>query len=239
MRRQKHGRLSLWVHVGSDGKPPDGSYTIGGDISQGTGASNSVLSIVNNRTKEKVGEFVSAHIRPDEFAKYAVALSKWFHNAFLIWEANGPGRIFGDVVIKSHYAFIFWRDKDERKIGKEKSDIPGWFSTGENKTSFLGAYRKALAEGEFINRSKQALRECLEYIFLPNGTVAHSASTRDEDPSGARESHGDRAIADALALKGCERGALDKTPERVAKVGSLIYRRQHRARRLAQKSTFW
>lgn len=240
MKGRHRGRLSLWIHVNAKGEVPAGTYAAAADISQGTGASNSVIVVYNILTREKVAEFVSPHIRPDELAKYAVALCKWFHGAFLIWEANGPGRIFGDVVISVGYRNIYWRPKDERKVSKSNTDIPGFYSTGESKNSFLGGYRKALANDEIINRSKRALAECLEYVFLPNGSVAHSASTRDEDPSGARESHGDRVIADALAYKAMEKGCSESKPVKTIEPGSLMFRRQQRQSRQREKqSSMW
>lgn len=44
-------------------------------------------------------------MRPDIFAEYVVALCRWFRGnepegAFLAWEANGAGRLFGDKVIE-------------------------------------------------------------------------------------------------------------------------------------------
>lgn len=234
------GRLRLWINPTSTGAIPSGSYTVGADIAHGTGASNSVLSVVDNKTGEKVAEFASAHIRPDELARYAIALCYWFCGAFLIWEANGPGRIFGDVVIKSGYRNIYYREKgDGKSVGASYTDIPGYFSTTESRLSLLGDYRRSLKEGTFINRSRESLDESLKYVFLPNGNVQHVDSTREEDPTGARENHGDRVIADALAWKGIQRGFKKEEPDPVVPVGSFMYRRLERKRNKQQGRYSW
>jgi len=204
---RKQGRLRLWMPLSLKGVPPgDRTYTIGGDVSNGTGASNSALSIIDNKTGTKVGELVDAYMRPEDFAVYAVALGRWFHtefedgrtqNALLIWEANGPGRNFGARVLELGYDFIWYR-RQEGTISKKVSDFPGWWSDANTKRELLTDYHLALKEGRFFNLSREALNELLEYVFAGN-TIEHSRALSSPDVSGARENHGDRVIADSLA----------------------------------------
>tara|TARA_Y100001938_G_C7947264_1_gene357396 strand:- start:230 stop:733 length:504 start_codon:yes stop_codon:yes gene_type:complete len=148
--------------------------------------------------------------------------------AYLIWEANGPGRIFGDVVMEVGYGHIYYR-RNDKSVSAKTSDIPGWYSTKEEKIALLGNYRRLLSNGKFINRSREALKECLEYVFTQAGGVAHSRSRHSADPSGAKDNHGDRVIADSLAAKLIETAPApmikeDKKPE----YGTLAYRRKNR-----------
>lgn len=238
-RGRGDSRLRLWINLTGSGNPPEGVYTAACDVAQGTGASNSVLVVYNNRTREKVAEYANPNLRPDLFGQYAVAVCRWFHDAFLVWEANGPGRIFGQAVTDAGYRKIYWKEKNEKSIASRYTDIPGFFATTESKTVLLGDYRRALDSGEYINRSREALEECLQYIFLPNGAVVHSSSTREEDPSGARESHGDRVVADALAWKAAKRAYKTVEPEKVVLPGSLISRMLERRRAEKARSRFW
>ena len=197
-----NGPLRLWFNPdGPNGSvPQEGRYVIGCDISAGTGASNSAASVGNALTKEKIAEFVSPDIKPEAFGEFCIALARWFHNAFLIWDGAGHGRVFGDTVIR-RYRNVYYRRREE-SISKTVSMIPGVFLTPKEKLSILGAYRKALKDGTFIQRSHEANQECLQYVFTTANTVEHSASRYSIDPSGARDNHGDRVIADALLLKG-------------------------------------
>ena len=220
------GRLQLWIHPGLDGKINDSiQCVIAVDTATGTGSSNSVISVGDKKTGEKIGEFASATIKPHELAKYAVPMARFFNNAYMIWEANGPGRIFGDCVLESGYRNIYCRQND-KSITKKVSDVPGWYSTRDAKLALLGDYRKALSTGDFINRSYQGLRECREYIFTQSGTVEHARSINTIDPTGARENHGDRCIADALLHKGMKSISVAKAIAQDVPASCLLARRQ-------------
>lgn len=198
-RQQGQGRLELWCEL-PHGTPPLGRpYVIGVDAAAGTGASNSVASIWDAKTAEKVGEYVDPTIKPERFARLVIALAKWFDEAFVIWETTGSGRAFGDAVIEWGYGRYYSRAKNDES--GETGVKAGWAPTRDNKYQLLSQYRGALADRTAFNRSQQAMQETLEYVFLGNNWVEHACLAEVEDPSGAREQHGDRVIADALACK--------------------------------------
>ena len=198
-RPNGQGRLELWCEL-VQGSPSIGRYyVVAVDAAAGTGASNSVASIWDAKTGEKVGEYVDPNIKPERLAKQVIALCRWFNDAFLIWETNGSGRAFGDAVIEWGYGRYYSRAKDGDT--GETGAKAGWAPTRDNKYQLLSQYRGALADRLVFNRSEQALRETLEYVFLGNNWVEHSSLNEVEDPSGARDQHGDRVIADALAVK--------------------------------------
>ena len=246
-RADPSGKLELWCMLDKDGNPPrDHRYVIGCDISAGTGASNSVASIWDAATKEKVGQYVNHKIRAEQFAAQVVALARWFKyeppmpsalagvapeagvGAFLIWESNGPGRGFGTRVMELGYGNIYLRQRDEA-ISKKVSDIPGWASTKQTKSALMSAYRDAIESGECVNRSKVALDETLEYLLGPDDTIYHSRSINKTDPSGAGSNHGDRVMGDALAWKGLDaRRQRVEAEEPKAPHGSLAWRNKQR-----------
>ena len=221
------GNLRLWVNPDAQGNlPKDRKYAIGADIAAGTGSSNSVLSVGDCRTGEKVAELVTPNLRPAQLATYAVALGRWFcgseDEATMIWEAPGPGRNFGDRVMELGYRNI-WRKKSiDGKVNK----IPGWWPTKDEKRSLYSEYRTALSTNKFINRSIDALRECKEIIFAATGWITHSRSLISVDPSGARDNHGDRPTADALLWLGMQKTGPVKMPQVGVPDGSLLWRRQ-------------
>jgi hypothetical protein len=228
-RSDPSGRLELWCMLDKDGNPPkDHKYVIGADISAGTGASNSCAAVWDSTAKEKVGQYVNSHIRPEAFAKQAVALARWFHGAFLIWESNGPGRQFGSRVMELEYGNVYMRQRDEA-LSKKVTDIPGWASTKETKKVLMGSYRSAIEKGECVNRSKEALEETLEYIFESDERIVHARSVSKSDPSGAKSNHGDRAMADALAWKGMdERRRRPVVEAKKVPIGCLAWRNKQR-----------
>jgi hypothetical protein len=192
------GPLLLWTPFGLDGRPPkDHKYVFGVDVSQGTGASASVISIGDKTTREKIGEFATAHMRPDQFATYTVALARLFNDAFICYESNGPGRPYGDRLIELGYRNLYYR-RQETSLSHKVTDVPGWAPTKEGKEALLHEYYGALKTREFINRSRDALEECRCYIHAVGGGLVHIAAQHSDDPSGAKANHSDRCIADAL-----------------------------------------
>lgn len=193
---QDNGPLHLWIDF-QRGRFPAGSYVVGCDISNGTGASNSVASVVNRRTGEKVAEYTTPYLKPHAFAKEVIALCRLFHDAYLIWEGNGPGQSFRDAILDRGYTNIHYRE-NTNSVRRTVTDAAGWWSSPQSKQALLEDYGEALATGKFLNPSEPALKECRAYRFA-KGKVEHSSASQTDDLSGAGDNHGDRVIADAVA----------------------------------------
>jgi len=222
------GRYKLWTAILPDtGRPADDRrYCIGVDVAEGTGATPTVFSVGDCRTGEKVCEFASIRVMPHDAAQLGIVLARLFHNALLIWEANGAGATFGNCVIDLGYHHVYMRRSD-KSLSKKISDVPGWWSSGTSKVELLGEYRRALSSGAYINHSVDAVVECKSYIFHGK-TVIHSGSVGGVDPASTGENHGDRVIADALcwhALKDHVSSQPGDT-KRVVPANSLAGRRQ-------------
>lgn len=178
---------------------------MGADLATGTGATNTCFSIVDCRTGEKVAEYANPFIRPEPAGSKAVALCWLFKDengdgARFAWEMQGPGLIFGRRVLEVGYRNIYWKTQ-EHSLNKKESDQPGWYPGPDNKRDLLEQYRTALQTREFLNRSFEALEECLYFVHTSKGTIEHAQEESGDDPSGARGNHGDRVVADALAWK--------------------------------------
>ena len=240
-----NGRLRLWFDPGQNCMVhQEGPFAMGVDIATGTGSSNSVISVGNCRTGEKVAEFVSSKTRPEELGQIAVALARWFADttgkgAYIVWEAPGPGRNFGDAVIESGFRNFYYKEDDAKLRRGGKSRVPGWWPTKDNKRSLFAQYREALLNGTFLNMSKDAMTECREIVYTQNGWIQHSKTNSSMDPSGARENHGDRPTADALLNLGMRTKLVSQaSKESVIAEGSFAYRRrEHETRR--KRVDYW
>jgi hypothetical protein len=201
------GPLRIWVHLIGGRLDQTKTYILGIDISKGQGASNSVISIFCKETGEKVAEWADANTPPYDFARIACAVAIWVGGVshggkpLLIWEANGPGWDFGREIVKKFQYPIFYVDRATGTTDEKQGNRYGWHSSADKKEVMLGHYRRALAQGGFINPSQEAMDEVMTYIRHPDGYVG-PAALMEESPS-ARKTHGDRVIADALALWGC------------------------------------
>jgi hypothetical protein len=197
------GKLELWLPLNGEGKPPaDRTFAIGCDISAGTGASNSVNSIVDCATGEKIGVWRDSRTLPHPFARLTVSLAKWFNRARIVPDRSGPtGEVAVKEMVARGYSKLYYR-RIEKKVGRNLTDEPGMYLNPGARTSLLEDYRDALANHRFINRSDQGMKECLQFIRKGDGSIEHSAAANSQDPSGARAAHGDEVIADGLACLG-------------------------------------
>lgn len=236
------GPLRLWTMLDNDGRPADDrQYAIACDISQGVGASNSVASIGDRQTREKVAEFVINTLNPAEFAIAVWGLGHWFGQpgrpAFLIWEDNGPGSQFRVQILRMGYT-NYWFRRDEDRITGRITDTPGWYTAPNRKQSLLGEYRRALAQDEFINRSNAALEECKQYVFT-KGEVKHSRAAVTVNISDANDNHGDMVIADALLWKVLSEGPIVTKKVDEPDKNSFFARRQEYLRSQERKTARW
>jgi len=202
------GHLSLWFNVPGQGNilqdrafSAGRRFGLGSDVSFGTGASNSSTTVVDLENGRKLALLKDPHTAPDDFADETIALAKWFNGGFMIWDASGPsGRTFTRRVIEKKYHRIYYRT-DEERLRARISDQPGYYLNPEDRAILLRDYRKALSDRTFINPSESGLREALQFIVKPGGGVEHSNAANSQDPTGAREAHGDEVIGDALASR--------------------------------------
>lgn len=188
------------------------NYVVACDISRGTGSSNSVMAIMDVNTNEEVGKYVNGFIDVPDFAELAVAAARWLGNAYLIWEANGPGDTFGQRVQKQGYQHYYFK-KEERPRFAKRTNRPGWYSTpGVNGTKFdmLNTLDAALIESlkdDKYNRyivlhDFATLNELEDYIFDDGRIDVGLSTTVADDSTEGRYAHGDRVIATGLCLLG-------------------------------------
>jgi hypothetical protein len=222
------GPWRLWCSMPDNRPDQSKTYTIGVDISKGMGASNSVISVMCNETREKIAEFADANTPPYKLARIAVAACIWFggkSRPLLIWENNGdPGFDFGEQVVRTYAYPNIYFDRQPGTIGQKRGKRYGWRSGREQKAAALGRLRRAYAHGGIINRSEESLTEALTYVTYENGGIGPAELV--EESASARQTHGDRVIADMLCLLGQAEAPRNTADEPVAPQRSFAYRKQ-------------
>lgn len=246
VENREGGPLSFWTLPDLKGHLPIAVYKIGCDLSQGTGRTNSCITIFNADTGVRIGEFITPSIYPEVLAPMVVWLAKRLVDedgrpAEIIWEMQGPGDRFGKEIILLGFTNIFWNDNSLGiEFNHSKKKNPGWNAETKAKNLVLKEYETALRDRLFLNYSELALKECQLFIWSNDGKkIHHSGSLNQEDPSGAGDNHGDRTMADALAWKIAKDYATSKKKARAeqeAPVYSYEWRKQHRAARKPGRS---
>lgn len=196
------GPMKLFFPLDARGMPPPGHYAVGGDISSGTAGSytsNSTLVVTDIRTGNEMAEYAANSISPMRFADLAIAISKWFYNAYLAWEFNGPGSAFTRQVLSRHYAYVYYRRSVSRR-GTDVSKEAGWYTDERTKEVMFQDFQRAVLSGEFVVRSRELKYECGQYVRGGDGKITHALiKNASDDAKGA--SHGDRVIGACVAYQ--------------------------------------
>ncbi|MEM9354596.1 MAG: hypothetical protein AAGB04_00140 [Pseudomonadota bacterium] len=200
------GNFSLWCALDHKGRPPKSDYVVSCDIGTGQGGShtsNSTVEVFDQRTGEQVAEFASNSIAPGDLAELAVAVSKFFHGAYLIWEHNGgPGNAFTKQMVDLPYTFVYRRKAIYSKGGRAiagKREI-GWWTSNSTKEAMLSDLNMAVRTREVAIKSRMMLKECGQYV-RDGDKVVFAGSLKSSNPNETGQNHGDRVIAVALGIQ--------------------------------------
>lgn len=230
------GPLKLWFKPGIDNSPPLGPFTVGCDMaagSDGAYSSNSVASIIDDRTGEQVGEYAIKGMELIKFGRVVVGLCLWLRNAFLGWEDSGMAAPFAKEIMEViYYGNVFYREVPE--IGsRRKSRKAGWSNrSGEDKADLFEKMALAMETGEYTPRSEELIKECGEYEW-EKGKIIHAPT---KNRGAVETNHGDRCIAAGVAWmvyrSDNEPGKIDTSEEtgETPEVGSFLWREQQERR---------
>jgi hypothetical protein len=225
---------SFWCELINNRPDQHHAYTVGVDISAGTGTSNSVITVFDVSTSRVVAKFTSATTSPYDLAEEAVKVGIWFGGttqvAVMNWETNGGvGAQFTTRITQIGYRVI-WCRRDPTKFGKPKTNKRGWHSTPDGKEDLLGLYANGLKTLEIICPDRETLDEALGYTYDDAWRLVAGTAGIDE-ASGASATHGDRVVSEALAFIAREDATTKAAPPLVAPKHSMMYhRKRHRAR---------
>lgn len=196
------GPVLLWTPLDARMRPPMAPYSAGVDVCTGLGGqhtSNSTLEIVNCHTGEHVLEIVANTIAPSDWADLCMAACKWFHNAYLVWEQNGPGAGFAKRVLEKGYGNFYYRTLLWKR-SKRKTKEAGWWTDEKTKVVMFGELSRSVKAGEVKLRSDILVKEAGQYVSV-RGKITHVLHAGDDDSSGG-QSHGDRVVGMAMAIQG-------------------------------------
>jgi hypothetical protein len=237
------GRWRWWR--GWEGSRPsqDDRYVMGVDLGYGVGASNTVFSVASADTREKIAEFVSPAVTPEEAALLAALTGVWLGGrgrcALVCPESNGPGEVFIKHLRRLNYPGLYRERTAPSDTDPATVQRYGWRSGATAKEILLGDYRAALAGGRFTNPSHRALDECLTYRVDEKGRVVSQYDFGGDSGEAARVPHGDRVVADALCWLACQEAARAPLPKLVAAPGTLAYLLEKRERERQDRSSSW
>jgi len=204
-RDQRFDKCKAWFTLGASGLPPHGtSYSIGIDIGAGNGGgSDSSVSVADDQTKEKVFEYRTNGLTPEDFAKACRAIALFFNtdvgSSFVGWDAGGPGGPFGTkMMAEGDLDIYYWKSRSERNA--KRKNKPGVPSNRQIKNDIMTEYRSQMYSEGFVTHSKEAYDQCAQFVHDGSGGITHIRSTTTEDKSEKGEQHGDVATSEAILV---------------------------------------
>jgi hypothetical protein len=238
--REEARGLWRWWGALHQGRPVQGrQYVAGVDVGQGVGRSDSVVSVWDAETMEKVGRWSSNTLMPSDFADGLFLWGAWIGGKggvpLLVIESNGPGTAVIMRLRKLGYTRMY-RHVDMDSARPKVSDEYGWHSTRTSKREVLETYRGYLARHEAKNPDREALEQARAYTAYEEGGVGPiilAGMTQEQ-----RDQHGDMVIADMLGVLGCLRIPFLPAPKVEAPFNSIEWRKQQRAKRERDRDKF-
>jgi hypothetical protein len=201
-----------------------GAIIMGVDVSLGVGASNSVISVFHKLTRTKIAEFVDARTPPHVLVRLACAAALWFGQGvrpLIVPEANGvPGYDFLRQLSEVYRYSNIYQEHGLLTKHDQKSESLGYHSSRPKKSVLLGNLCRAYSLGNYHNPSQESAEEAMSYTLFPDGSLGPASFQEESDD--AKATHGDRVIADALAIwPGSEQEAW-REEKRLAKMSQDI-----------------
>ena len=188
---------------------PGRSYVIGADAcegrtSEGDRACAQVLcsaSPVMEERWEQVAVFTE-RIDPDEFAEVVVLLGRYFGEAFVVAESNGPGQTTCLGLNRAEY-YHRYRRREYDKVSGTWTTKWDWNTNTKTRRVMVGGLKRAIREMSIPLYDPDTVAEIEDWTYLESG-----GGPKKEGP-GSAGGHDDRVVALGLALQG---GILD-SPE--------------------------
>jgi len=223
--RMDNGEFHLWCQLDIHDRPPKHNYIVCADLASGDGGdycNNSAIIVIDLVTGEQVLEFVTKTVKPPDMADKAIAIAKWFYNAYLAWEHMGPGASFTKQVIERAYNNCYERDTMD-KFTRKRTKKLGFDNRGQAREHLFNDLERQIRTGDLLIRSKYLAEELTQYI-RENGKIRH-VSVKGDDSS-----HGDRVIAIGVGVQAMKSRPLPKLEGKTVgsygdpEPGTLAYR---------------
>jgi len=160
-------------------------YIFGIDCSEGVGADNSCIEIIDVTKHEQVGEFYSNNITPYEFAQVVYELAIFYNNALLVIEEMSAGLSVINTLQNELYYDNFYYNNTMSKTPKA-----GLKTTVSNRPIILTSFQTCILQKTMKMNSIRMLNEMK--------TFEYNATTKK--PEAHKGKHDDAIMAFAIAL---------------------------------------
>jgi len=158
-RLREHDRGRLWVWH----EPQKGHrYRLGVDVAEGKGQDYSAIEVFDETTMEQVAEWMDNTVDPISFARTIVAIAKWYNEATVAIEINGPGLATQNEAKRFYYNFYFHQYID--RFTNRRTDKLGWLTTPTFKRYLLSYMEHVIDHGVWKFNSSRLVGQLMTFI---------------------------------------------------------------------------
>jgi hypothetical protein len=180
LRPHEQGLWSIWELPPP--KLPNQSYpavlsVIGADVAEGIGGDYSA-AVIRDARDRGVKATLRAHLDTDEFAHELMKAGRFYHNARILCERNGPGFAVNADLVKS-YGNVYYETPVD-KVGVPQSKRFGWPTNVKTKELVLTQLREEIRGYAVALRDKRLIEECKTFIVDEDGKVHADGGYHDD-----------------------------------------------------------
>lgn len=187
-------------------KPPSkdaawGQYFIGADPAYGKISGDfAAAHVINRQTKEQVAVW-HGRIGPMAFADELIKLAKWYNDAVIACEVNGPGQATIARLTTLGYPRLWHQRLMDRVPGKQRSEVMvGWSSDWRKKQWMVMQLVDAVERGDIVIHDRNTYAEMRSYSFYGDSGDMFGPSGKTTSDRYIAAEHDDLVMSLGIAI---------------------------------------
>lgn len=155
-------------------------YILGGDPAEGVEQDNTVIAVVRKRDYAVCARFISNITQPDEAARIAIRLAKWYNSAMIAAENNNTHGGMMNLELKNNYWNLYYHEVVDRDNAAPIKRW-GWRTDGQNRTWIVDYLDKLIRQNLVQINDPVLYDELKEWIVDPKtGRGDHKKGRHDD-----------------------------------------------------------
>lgn len=157
---------------------PDHDYVVSGDPSSGSQDGDPSCIQVFDRIREEQVAIWHGHVNPVIFARYMMAIGRWYNTGTVAPEVNNHGYTVVEEIKNAQYPRIYiWQRVD--RIHHTVSNFYGWETTLRSRPLLIDSMNLAISERSILLVDPETIREHMEFNWLDERRAEGSAGHDD------------------------------------------------------------
>lgn len=157
-----------------------GKYFVAGDPTHTTRGDYACAQVINRRTLEQVA-VLRLKTDPASFAEDLAKLGRYYNDAVLSSEIEGPGYATIGALLEMNYPYIWQRKWADKTPGKAIPDTYGWSSTMKSKQLCVGMLLKLVVDADITIHDRMTFKEMEDFVTLDDGGFGNAAKDGHDD----------------------------------------------------------